>query len=312
MSVFYEFQIDIIKALQSVAQDWITAIVEAITMLGEEYIAIAIIALVFFFFNKKLAYKMIFLVAGSMTFNATIKNFVKEPRPHEMSSDVVDMRHADGYSFPSGHSQMTGTWLTGFAHQLYLEKKVKWGYIISSILTVLVMMSRMYLGQHFLVDVLVGGILGIGGAIGLSYLYDYYANKNKEATLLSLVTIVFIPFAIYFLLTSNVNMDKGYDFFKMYGLFVGLLLAFVFENKYVNFDHNVNIGKKLLRVVGAVICLLAVKEGLGALFKMIALACIAQGEWGYAVFCVLHFIRYMLLVFVCMGVYPLLFKKLKF
>ena len=46
MTLFYEFQIDIIKALQSVAQDWITAIVETVTMLGEEYIAIAVIAIV--------------------------------------------------------------------------------------------------------------------------------------------------------------------------------------------------------------------------------------------------------------------------
>lgn len=312
MTLFYEFQIDIIKALQSIAQDWITAIFETVTMLGEEYIAIAVIAIVYFFFNKKLAQKMIFIVAGSMTVNATIKSFVKEPRPHEMSSDVIDMRHAEGYSFPSGHSQMTGTWLTGFAHQLYLEKKIKWGYIISSFLTVLVMMSRMYLGQHFLVDVLVGGALGIGGAIGLSYLYDYYANKNKEIMLLSLVSIIFVPFAIYFLLTSSINMDKGYDFFKMYGLFVGLLCAFAFEKKYVNFDHNVSVWKKILRIIGAVVVLLAVKEGLGALFKTVSLACIAQGTWGYAVFCTLHFVRYLLLVFMCMGVYPILFKKLKF
>ena len=40
VSPFYEFQLDIIRGLQSIASDGLTFIVELITMVGEEYIAI--------------------------------------------------------------------------------------------------------------------------------------------------------------------------------------------------------------------------------------------------------------------------------
>ena len=176
---FYEFQIEIIKALQSFANDFITFIVEAITMIGEEYIAILVLAVIYLLFNKRIAQKVIFEIAVAQSLNGLIKNFVKEPRPHEMSSDIEDMRHAEGYSFPSGHSQMTGVWLNGLAIEIDKAKKIKWPYIVANILLVMVMFSRMYLGQHFLIDVICGGLLGIGCAFLMSYLYDLYEAERK-------------------------------------------------------------------------------------------------------------------------------------
>ena len=143
ISPFYEFQIEIIRGLQSIASDWLTFIVELITMIGEEYIAIFILAVIYLLFNKKVAQKVIFEISVAQTLNGLIKNFVQEPRPHEMSSDIIDMRHAEGYSFPSGHSQMSGVWLNGLAIEIDRAKKIKWPYIVANILLVLVMFSRM-------------------------------------------------------------------------------------------------------------------------------------------------------------------------
>ena len=172
ISPFYEFQLDIIRGLQSIASDGLTFFVELITMIGEEYIAIFVLAVIYLLFNKRIAQKVIFEIAVAQSLNGLIKNFVKEPRPHTMANDVIDMRHAEGYSFPSGHSQMTGVWLNGLAIEIDKAKKIKWPYIVANVLLVLVMISRMYLGQHFLVDVICGGFLGVGCAFLISYLYD--------------------------------------------------------------------------------------------------------------------------------------------
>ena len=141
VSPFYEFQLDIIRGLQSIASDGLTFIVELITMIGEEYIAIFILATIYLIFNKRIAQKIIFEIAVAQTLNGLIKNFVKEPRPHQMADDVIDMRHAEGYSFPSGHSQMTGVWLNGLAIEVDKAKKVKWPYIVANVLLVMVMFS---------------------------------------------------------------------------------------------------------------------------------------------------------------------------
>lgn len=312
VSPFYEFQLDIIRGLQSIASDGLTLIVELITMIGEEYIAIFVLAIIYLLFNKRIAQKVIFEIAVAQSLNGLIKNFVKEPRPHQMSNDVLDMRHAEGYSFPSGHSQMTGVWLNGLAIEIDRAKKIKWPYYIANALLVLVMMSRMYLGQHFLVDVICGGLLGVGSAFLMSYLYDLYDRKGKLNLLYQMVCLVYVPFAIYFMITCGEYGEFGYSFFKMFGLLVGVSLAYGFEKKYVNFTYDIPVWKKVLRILGVVVVILAIKSGLGSVFKLIGNLCVSQGDWGHAVFQLLHFIRYGLLAFAAMGFYPWVFKKLNF
>jgi membrane-associated phospholipid phosphatase len=312
ISPFYEFQIEIIRGLQSIASDWLTFIVELITMIGEEYIAIFILAVIYLLFNKKVAQKVIFEISVAQTLNGLIKNFVQEPRPHEMSSDILDMRHAEGYSFPSGHSQMSGVWLNGLAIEIDRAKKIKWPYIVANVLLVLVMVSRMYLGQHFLIDVVCGGLLGVGCAFFVGYLYELYDSKGKLNLLYQMVCLLYLPFAVYFLITCAQYGDYGYSFFKMFGLLVGVSLAYGFEKKYVNFGYDIPTWKKVLRILGVVVVILGIKSGLGAVFTLIGDACVAQGAWGHAVYEVLHFVRYGLLAFGAMGLYPWVFKKLNF
>lgn len=312
ISPFYEFQLDIIRGLQSIASDGLTFFVELITMIGEEYIAIFVLAVIYLLFNKRIAQKVIFEIAVAQSLNGLIKNFVKEPRPHTMANDVIDMRHAEGYSFPSGHSQMTGVWLNGLAIEIDKAKKIKWPYIVANVLLVLVMISRMYLGQHFLVDVICGGFLGVGCAFLISYLYDNYESKGKLHLLYQMVCLLFVPFAIFFMITCGDYAEFGYSFFKMFGLLVGVSLAYWFEKKYVNFGFDIPVWKKVLRILGAVVIILGVKSGLGAIFTLIGDACVAKGDWGHAVYHLLHFVRYGLLAFGAMGFYPWVFKKLNF
>jgi hypothetical protein len=63
ISPFYEFQLDIIRGLQSIASDGLTFFVELITMIGEEYIAIFVLAVIYLLFNKRIAQKIIFEIA---------------------------------------------------------------------------------------------------------------------------------------------------------------------------------------------------------------------------------------------------------
>ena len=77
--------------------------------------------------------------------------------------------HHKNNSFPSGHTTAAFTFITILAIGL----KRSWIQLIMPFLGSLVAFSRIYLGKHFLMDVVVGAILGIF----IATLSFYFINK---------------------------------------------------------------------------------------------------------------------------------------
>ncbi|RXT06571.1 phosphatase PAP2 family protein [Ammoniphilus sp. CFH 90114] len=86
------------------------------------------------------------------------------PRPYlrEINIHVVENPLRD-YSFPSGHSAAIFTWSTSIAFV------IPWLALLFFILAILVAVSRMYLGLHYPLDVIVGALVGVSCAIGVHY-----------------------------------------------------------------------------------------------------------------------------------------------
>ena len=285
------FELNLLKYIESIRTDLSTAFFEGITMLGEETILIVLMAVIYFMFNKNLARRIFFITAISLSFNGAVKNFVKRPRPF-VAGDITPVRAetATGYSFPSGHTQ---TFATGsFAFAFHLKKR--WLFIIAIIFTCLIAFSRMYLGVHYPSDVIFGALAGVSFASGINHLCDKVKDMHK---LHGGACIVLLPFAVFFL----IKPDGEYaDFFKIYGLLTGLFISTLFEEKYVNFTYETPIFKKLLRVVIGVILAFIFKEGLKMLFATSFLP----------LSLIFDCLRYIIIVFVIMGICPLVFKKL--
>lgn len=302
------FQLDIIKWLQDNGSALWDSIWSTITTLGESYFAIVIIALIYWVLDKKLGQKFVYIIAGSQVINGTIKGLVKAPRPFQNteSYDIINKRPstATGYSFPSGHTQSVST-IMGF---IAWHVKKYWLTILSVILIIAVAVSRMYLGAHYPVDVLVGGILGVVLAIFGSILYD----KQKDPKKLVLFTIiVFLPFAIFYIFQFN---PYNYDFFKMYGMLIGFYLGYLFEDKFVKFNLNIPLWKKIVRYVVGLILVIGVYLGLSSLFGIFAptdeVINVLPGQ--VVLTDIMSLIRYCLVTFIAIGVYPWIFKKLNF
>lgn len=129
----------------------------------------------------------------SVLINTLLKALINRPRPYEVDVSIIDMLHASGQSMPSGHT-LSATIICAFIFfsVYYYSKNRALKISLASVLAlflVLVGISRMYLGQHFISDVIVGFFLALAFSVLGIYLftildkrfaYDNNRKNNKE------------------------------------------------------------------------------------------------------------------------------------
>lgn len=103
-------------------------------------------------------------------------------RPTRYFEGVVDLQliegisHHGSFSFPSGHT-ITAFALATFFAILFRENKLISATLLPG--AILVAISRVYLLQHFLRDVLAGSMIGVVLAITVYLLFERYIFKDK-------------------------------------------------------------------------------------------------------------------------------------
>ena len=167
-----------------------------ITEFGDLYILTSITLLIIFFSRNKHAKILVPLnFITIIFFNQLIKYIVQRPRP-----DIFQLTHASGFSFPSGHSM---TSIAFYGYLLYLlfknEKNKNKRIIYSSLLIILVLLiglSRIYLGVHYLSDVIAGFLLAFIYLVFFIKISEKYyvkgGNKMKKGSLLDSFKYAFI------------------------------------------------------------------------------------------------------------------------
>ena len=103
---------------------------------------------------------LLLAVGGGMVLNVLLKNVFSRERPGW--SDA--MLGLTGYSFPSGHTMMA-TIAYGFLASMLIGRSGSWFWrcligATTVFVVMLVALSRMYLGAHFLSDVLAASAAG--------------------------------------------------------------------------------------------------------------------------------------------------------
>ena len=276
-----EFELNIIRAIQSIANPFLDGLFQFITMFGEEAILIPLIAVIYWAFNKKMGEYIAYASLTSVLVNGAIKDIFKAKRPiGEPGIRSLKVETATGYSFPSGHTQGTASFWSAIA--IYLKNNYMYG--ISALIIVLVAISRLYLGVHYPKDVLFGAIFGI---LTSFITYKLFNKVNNKIALYFGTFIIFMPALLY---------AHSADFIKGMGTFLGFALGIYVEKKYVNFSVEGKSINKILRVVIGLAILILLKVGLKAVFPNKL---------------VFHFLRYFIIVFFGIGLYPAIFKKLK-
>ena len=289
----------LLYVLESIRFPLLNELMLLITQFGDETAFLVAALIIFWCVDKNRAYYVLGVGFCGTILNQFLKLVWQVPRPWVQDPGFQPVEGAvgaaEGYSFPSGHSQSSvGTF--GALAATEKNKALKWIFIA---ICVLVPFSRMYLGVHFPSDVLVG----IACAVALIFLMrflsrgDYVKQTLAAMCALAVVYLCFVCFVLDSSKMDAYNYTHGLEnAFTMLGATFGMLLVYWIDNKWVHFSVKAVWWAQILKVMGGLAAVLSVKVGTKSVLNVLL------GEYaGRAA-------RYFLVVLVAGALWPLTFR----
>jgi len=165
------FEVKIITFLQAGASEGWTAFFEIFSLLGS-WIGLIILFFLFYQLQKTYAYTFLLTYGIGVGFNYVLKLIISRDRPFITYDSIKPLTDAFGGSMPSGHavsSAIIAVFVCFLAFKLAKKKFTKIATTISMMMFVLIVcLSRMYFGVHYLTDIILGLAFGaIFALIGL-------------------------------------------------------------------------------------------------------------------------------------------------
>jgi len=178
---------------QSLRTPWADHILVAVTELGDSLLNLCIAGAVLLVLLLRRCHRTagywVLTILGGLSGVQLLKWMLHLPRP------VALYHGASAYGFPSGHTSMSVI-LYGFLAILLakgLSITLRWGFFVSVFLiSFIIAISRLYLGAHWLSDVLGGFLIGTSWTALVGIVYLKGSAEVVPRRLLGLVTVLVI------------------------------------------------------------------------------------------------------------------------
>lgn len=259
-------------------------IMTLISDLGQFEVYLAVVLLLYWCVDKRAGAHMAYLMGLNYVLMGIGKHFMRGPRPFWLD-ETLNVSETGGYGVPSGH---TSSATVAYFYLAYWAKR-RWAWVLAGFGVFLMGLSRIYLGQHFLHDVIAGFLLGVavlvGYAVWLRYAQNRFQNQILGRRFWTAVAVPFVLGGLYFAglfvlgaadesvawadFIAIAELESMEEMISSLGVLLGLGAGFVLEGSRVRFSVAGEWWMRLLRYGVGLIGSLVMLYGLRWLFGLL-------------------------------------------
>ena len=260
---------------------------KVVTNIGSEPFYIFLASLIFWCLNKKTGIRVMYVIMFSAYTALVAKNLFGMPRPPDYLHKVTE----NEFGFPSGHAQVS----SGFWGYLGIRSRNNRIIIVGAVAVILVSFSRLYLGVHYLGDVVGGIILGLTVAF-ISYKGEAVCLKRFNRQSRNSKYLIALSFPIILVLTASMQKSLLQEQIELGLVMASVGAGYLLEEEKIRFPDVRNKRQKVNRAfIGILI--------LGSIYLISAILFLINPLFAY--------VKYAALGFSSVFVVPWVFTKME-
>lgn len=256
--MFSTLSMPVLYLFAAIRQPFLDTFFAYITELGEATVFIAVALLMLWCVDKYAGYFLMSTILLGITLNQWLKVLFRVPRPWLLDPEfkIVEKARAGakGYSFPSGHTQLSVGAYGGLLYWKRWRPAVR-GLLIA--LAVLIPVSRMYLGVHTPADVLLSVLLALAAIFVIGPIVR--KAQQQPVFLTRLLTeilafcAVFVVFTAVFPFspeTDSTALNSAIKYaYRMLGGSLALLFGWMWDSEHLHYETKAVWWAQVLKFV---------------------------------------------------------------
>jgi membrane-associated phospholipid phosphatase len=265
---------------------WALPLMQLASLLGSVELYLLLMPAIYWCWDTALGFRVSLIMVISYGINDLLKVLWHSPRPYWVSNEVEAWGRESSFSLPSGHAQISMAFLGRIACH-FEEKRAFWAALL---LSLIIGVSRIYLGVHFLQDVIVGWIAGamILGAflLGEKFLAEWLVRQDLKMQILISFFATVALFALFALSRAAldgwqmpdtwmanalaktglpIDPQSPKDALQAAGLLLGITAGYAVMQNQGGFSAKGPMHRKLMRYLLGMAGLMATWQGMTAI-----------------------------------------------
>jgi membrane-associated phospholipid phosphatase len=228
--------------LQSFGTPLVDKLFITITNSGSHPVYFILASIIFWCFSKKTGIRAMYVILFSAFLAIFAKNILVMPRPPEH----LHKMEVKGFGFPSAHAQVSaGFW--GYLGGITRNQKI---ILIGAAAVILVSLSRVYLGVHYIGDVIAGILFGLLIAV-ISLKAESWSFNRKMSRIKKYRIAVMLPaILIIFAAVSGLNLEQ---LVELWMIMVSSGLGYLLEEERIGLEDAKNNRQRLKRGISGLL-----------------------------------------------------------
>ena len=239
------WEVEFLHALQTTRNGFTDTLWKGVSMLGEEIFVIAVIMFVYWCIDKRKGFKMMTVYFARRSEGRGARALVGRVRSFNPAPDkVVSVgEESTDYCFPSGHTNSATTLASLVVREFPKARKVT--LPVGIVVVLLVMFSRMFLGQHYPTDVLAGAAFGIVIVLLFGWLYEFLRNKEEY------LAFVLAPAAVIASVLIGIFADADFQdtALTLTGVMTSVYVCYFIEKRKVKWIVKASVAQNVMKYV---------------------------------------------------------------